>query len=51
MITQLTIAPPVWPPWVSISAMREPSGVVYQDRSPGSMLSVDLSVVSAGLTC
>jgi hypothetical protein len=41
MITQLMTAPPVWSPWVSISAMREPSGVVYQDRSFGSVLSVD----------
>ena len=32
MITQATIEPPDWSPWVEISAMREPSGVVYQDR-------------------
>ena len=49
MMTQLTIAPPVWSPWVSISAMREPSGVVYQDSWFGSMLSVDLSLASGGV--
>src|SRR5271154_1205568 len=49
MITQLMTAPPVWSPWVSISAMREPSGVVYQDRSFGSVLSVDLSLASGGV--
>jgi len=48
MITQLMTAPPVWSPWVSISAMREPSGVVYQDRLFGSVLSVDLSLASGG---
>ena len=47
-MTQLITAPPVWSPWVSISAMREPSGVVYQDRSFGSVLSVDLSLASGG---
>ncbi|HEY5016575.1 MAG TPA: hypothetical protein VII59_07330 [Streptosporangiaceae bacterium] len=32
---------------MSSSAMREPSGVVYQDRAPGSVaLSVDLSAIS-----
>jgi len=30
--------------------MREPSGVVYQDRSFGSVLSVDLSTASGGVT-
>src|SRR5580704_1484895 len=46
MMTQLITAPPVWSPWVSISAMREPSGVVYQDSWLGSVLSVDLSLAS-----
>src|ERR1700693_820621 len=46
MMTQLITAPPVWSPWVSISAMREPSGVVYQDSWLGSVLSVDLSLTS-----
>ena len=48
MMIQAMIAPPLWSPWVSSSAMREPSGVVYQDRAPGSVLSVDLSVASGG---
>ncbi len=49
MMTQLITAPPVWSPWVSISAMREPSGVVYQDSWLGSVLSVDLSLASGGM--
>ena len=49
MITQATIAPPVWSPWVLISAMREPSGVVYQDSWFGSMLSVALRLASGGV--
>ncbi len=49
MMTQVMTAPPVWSPWVSISAMREPSGVVYQDRWFGSVLSVDLSMASGGM--
>src|SRR5579863_747441 len=49
MITQLITAPPVWSPWVSISAIREPSGVVYQDSWLGSVLSVDLSLTSGGM--
>src|SRR5580658_4184333 len=49
MTTQLITAPPVWSPWVSISAMREPSGVVYQDSWLGSVLSVDLSLASGGM--
>src|ERR1700685_1399980 len=49
MMIQEMITPPVSSPWVSISAMREPSGVVYQDRSSGSMLSVFLSLASGGL--
>ena len=48
-MTQATIAPPVWSPWVLISAMRDPSGVVYQDSWFGSMLSVPLSVASGGV--
>jgi len=36
-------------PWVLISAMREPSGVVYQDSWFGSMLSVALSLASGGV--
>src|ERR1700733_9482441 len=48
MMTQLITAPPVWSPWVSISAMREPSGVVYQDSWLGFVLSVDLSLASGG---
>src|ERR1700683_368317 len=49
MMTQLITAPPVWSPWVSISAMREPSGVVYHDSWPGCVLSVDLSLASGGV--
>ena len=45
-MTQATTAPPVWSPWVLISAMREPSGVVYQDSWFGSVLSVPLSLAS-----
>src|SRR5215472_8737758 len=45
---QATTAPPVWSPWVLISAMREPSGVVYQDSWFGSVLSVPLSLASGG---
>src|ERR1700748_4005072 len=48
-MTQATTAPPVWSPWVLISAMREPSGVVYQDRRFGSVLSVPLSRASGGV--
>ena len=47
-MTQATMAPPVWSPWVLISAMREPSGVVYQDSWFGSWLSVPLSLASGG---
>src|SRR6266700_4404374 len=47
-MTQATIAPPVWSPWVLISAMREPSGVVYHDSWFGSMLSVPLSLDCGG---
>src|SRR5258705_351316 len=47
-MTQATTAPPDWSPWVSISAMREPSGVVYQDSWFGSVLSVPLSLASGG---
>src|SRR5689334_5402677 len=48
-MTQATTAPPVWSPWVSISAMREPSGVVYHDSWFGSVLSVPLSLASGGV--
>src|SRR5690348_11404471 len=48
-MTQATTAPPVWSPWVLISAMREPSGVVYQDSWFGSVLSVPLSLASGGV--
>src|SRR5882757_2490637 len=40
MTTQAMITPPVAPPCVSVIAMREPPGVVYQDRALGSVLSV-----------
>src|ERR1700734_1209714 len=49
MMTHAMTAPPVSSPWVSIIAMREPSGVVYQDRSLGLGLSVDFSTASAGV--
>src|SRR5215475_10798265 len=48
-MTQATTAPPVWSPWVLISAMRDPSGVVYQDSWFGSWLSVALSKASGGV--
>ena len=46
MITQAMITPPLLSPCVSVMAMREPSGVVYQDRALGSVLSVDLRTAS-----
>src|ERR1700722_20339468 len=49
MMTHAMMAPPVASPWVSIIAMREPLGVVYQDRSLRLVLSVDLSVASGGV--
>ena len=49
MIIQAMIAPPVPSPWVSTIAMREPSGVVYQDQARGSVLSVALSTASGGV--
>src|SRR6266851_2021912 len=48
-MTQAMTAPPVWSPWVLISAMREPSGVVNQDSWFGSVLSVPLSLASGGV--
>src|SRR5690349_9043004 len=48
MTIQLTIDPPVWSPWVLTSAMRDPSGVVYQASAFGSVLSVALSLNSCG---
>src|SRR5260370_475824 len=48
-MTQAMTAPPVWSPWVLISAMREPSGVVYQDFWVGAMLSVLLSLAFGGV--
>src|ERR1700730_11174258 len=50
MMTHAMMAPPVASPWVSIIAMREPLGVVYQDRSLRLVLSVDLSTASGGVT-
>ena len=49
MITQAMITPPLLSPCVSIMAMREPSGVVYQDRALGSVLSVDFRISSGGV--
>jgi hypothetical protein len=49
MTTQAMITPPVAPPCVSVIAMREPPGVVYQDRALGSVLSVDLSTAFGGM--
>src|ERR1700761_6960125 len=49
MITQATTAPPVASPWVSLIEIREPPGVVYQDMSSELVLSVDLSIASAGV--
>src|SRR6266568_4665757 len=48
-MTQATIAPPVWSPWVLISAMREPAGVVNQASWFGSVLSVALSLAGGGV--
>src|SRR5579863_6944055 len=48
MMVHAMMTPPVASPWVSTSPMREPSGVVYQDMSPGFWLSVDLSTATGG---
>ncbi len=47
---QATITPPVASPWVPVIVIRDPPGVVYQDISSGSVLSVALSLASGGLT-
>src|ERR1700743_1236412 len=50
MMSHEMTVPPLAPPWVSLIAIREPSGVVYQNRSLRFVLSVDLSAASGGVT-
>src|SRR6185437_1817649 len=49
MMSHAMMTPPLASPWVSIIAMREPFGVVYQDRLMRLVLSVDLRTASGGV--